>query len=282
MEPWLWVGDIGTGEIERRAPKNVGTQSGYYDEPGGLANEDARLEDHLARIESDAARALRELASRSRGARGAIPAAITRFLAWQAARTPAFHMLFERWISEASMHERDLELEPPPDGFERIAPRDRPKTLVDPTGAQRDVSSPGELRELLRTGWRWVPSQADRLELTHLQAWYLQVRHFPRLSWVVLDAPEGWQFITSDRPVAWGFDGLSDAPPFLLRHPSVMVLAPLNRSLALVAHHGALDGTSVTTTFVNGVIAYLARKWIAGSAREVIETALEDRKKRGA
>ena len=43
----------------------------------------------------------------------------------------------------------------------------------------------------------------DHLEMLHLQAWYFQVRHFPRLSWVRLDAPAGEWFITSDRGVAW-------------------------------------------------------------------------------
>jgi hypothetical protein len=82
-------------------------------------------------------------------------------------------------------------VEPPPPGFEKINNRPRPMCLEDPsTGARRDVMAEHEFYALRRQGWKWIISRDDHLEMLHLQAWYFQVRHFPRLSWVRLQPPD--------------------------------------------------------------------------------------------
>ena len=75
------------------------------------------------------------------------------------------------------------------------------------------------LENLRRAGWVWQLSTQDFLEMVHVQAYYFQVRFFPRLSWKILDVPAGAAFITCDRPVVWGVEGNWETPPAALRHP---------------------------------------------------------------
>jgi hypothetical protein len=123
----------------------------------------------------------------------------------------------------------------------------------------------------------FYPAVRDHLELLHLQAWYFQVRHFPRLVWVRLHPPDGEYFITSDRSVAWLADGHADTPPSALRHPTAQVVSPLTRSLALVGRHGAAE-LRVTPREVNRFIAFAASGWIAGPTADVVRQALLDRR----
>lgn len=116
----------------------------------------------------------------------------------------------------------------------------------------------------------------DHLEMLHLQAWYFQVRHFPRLSWIRLDAPAGEWFITSDRGVAWLADGYADTPPAALRHATVQVVAPLTRRIALVGRHET-SKLEVTPRQVNRLVAFAASNWVAGPTSDTVEKALADR-----
>lgn len=58
LDPFVWVGSLTTGEIKRRAPRNISIVPGLYDGPGGLNEPDASLEAHLGKIESAAAFAI--------------------------------------------------------------------------------------------------------------------------------------------------------------------------------------------------------------------------------
>ena len=113
----------------------------------------------------------------------------------------------------------------------------------------------------------------DHLELLHMQAWYFQVRHFPRLSWVRLQPPDNEFFITSDRSVAWIVDGYADAPPAALRDSKAEIVAPLTRTLALVGRHRP-DALKVTPREVNRFVACAASDWIAGPTSDAVRQAL--------
>ena len=169
-------------------------------------------------------------------------------------------------------------VEPPPPGFEKIRDEIRPMCLEDPnTGARREVLTEHEFHALRRQGWKWIIRRDDHLEMLHLQAWYFQVRHFPRLSWARLQPPDGEYFITSDRGVAWLADGYADTPPTALRHPTTQVVAPLTRTIALVGRHGA-GAFGVTPRGVNRFVAFAASGWIAGPTSDVVRQALTDRR----
>ena len=184
--------------------------------------------------------------------------------------------LEQQWVNDPPFDEADL-MEPPPRGFEEMANRVRPMRLVDPhTGVRLEVIDAEEIAAYRKRGWQLVFRRDDYLEMLHCQAWYFQVRHFPRLSWVRLDAPDAEWFITSDRGVAWLTDGFADTPPAALRHPTAQVVAPLTRKITLVGRHGT-QALQVTPREVNRFVAFAASEWIVGPTSGVVQQALIDR-----
>jgi len=168
-------------------------------------------------------------------------------------------------------------IEPPPDGFDGITERVRSHCLEDPdTGERHEVTDLEDFAARCRRGWKWVLRNDDLLESLHMQAWYFQVRHFPRLSWVRLDAPAGEWFITSDRGVAWIANGYADTPPAALRDPTAEVVAPLTKGIVFVGRHGSKE-LRVTPREVNRFVACAASGWVAGPTRGVVEQAIRDR-----
>ena len=275
-EPYLWVASLKTGEIKPRSPKNVSIARGAYDGPGGFRDPDKTIEGHLSEIESAAAPAIRKFAALPIGAGASVPPEITRFLAWQACRTLPYREAEEQWINDLPIDGELQVVEEPPHGFDKIGDRVRPIRMADPeTGAHVEVLGPKEVDAYRRKGWKVALGRNDHLELMHLQAWYFQVRHFPRLSWARLNAPGGEFFITSDRTVGLLADGYAGAPPAALRHPRALVLAPLTKKLVLVGRNETGE-LGITPREVNRVIAFLASEWIAGPTKRVVEQALSD------
>jgi hypothetical protein len=102
-DPFVWLGSLATGatgEIKRRSPRNISIARGLYDGPGGLTGRSETIEAHLAKIESDASTAINKFAATPVGETPGLPPEITRFLAWQAARTPAWMELEQRWVND--------------------------------------------------------------------------------------------------------------------------------------------------------------------------------------
>lgn len=197
-------------------------------------------------------------------------------MAWQAARTPEWMELEQQWANDPPFDENAEVVEYPPPGLEKGGDRVRPLCLEDPnTGTRVEVNSVEEFDAYRKRGWKWVFRRDDQLESLHVQAWYFQVRHFPRLSWVRLDAPEGEWFITSNRGVAWLVDGYADTPPAALRHSTAQVVAPLTRKIALVGRHGTRR-LQITPREVNRFVAFAASDWIVGPTRAVVQQALID------
>ena len=278
-DPFTWVGSLETGDVARKSPKNVSVVRGLYDGQGGFIEPDATIERHLSKIESDAATAIRRLATSPIGNGVGVAPEIWRFLSWQAARTPGWMAFIERWIDEHPLVSEADVVEPPPPGFDTAVRRSRPLLFKHPvTGTQCEVTGEEQIETYHKQGWKLVLRREDHLELLHWQAWYFQVRHFPRLSWVRLQPPDGEFFITSDRGVTWLVDGYrGQPPPSALRDPDVMVFAPLTKDLALVGRHGT-EPLDATPRGINALIAISASHWIAGPTKEVVKRALRDRK----
>ncbi len=275
-EPFLFVGLTADRSIARRAPKNLSIARGFYDGPGGFEDCDASIETHLSKIEWAAASAIRRLAATPVTSESQVPAEVWRFIAWQAARTPAWTSVAEAEMSEWDPNETTNTAEPPPRGLEKTKERVRPIQLERRDTGDKRMASWAEYRRLFVHGWRWVPSAADRLEGIHLQAWYFQVRHFRRLHWRLLAPPSGMSFITSDRGVSWNADDEFHAPPAALRHPSAEVLAPLAGNLALLGRATASSGP-VSAEEVNARIARSAVEWVAGPQEWLVAEALRAR-----
>jgi hypothetical protein len=274
-DPWVWVGDVATKTVKKRAPKNLAWARGMFDGPGGIADRDAKLEDLLAAIESAAARSLSMFTKAAPGSRGALPLPLMRYVAWAAARNLPMAMLFRRWATD---HDCGQMVEAPPPGLEKIRRRSRTHTMEhDEFGIKENVPS-DEAVAMMEGAWTPKLDRDDLLELMHLQQWYFQVRFFPRLQWIILDAPEDCWFIIADRPVVWGFNEDVTCKPALLRHPNIQLFAPLTRSVALFAHHaeGSFPGEIVPRD-VNRAMAAAAVEWIAGSDEATVRGALESR-----
>lgn len=276
-DPFVWMGILSTGEIKRRSPKNVSISSGLYDGIGGFKEGDRTIEGHLSRVEGEAASAIRDLEKEPAGVVGNFPPAIYRFIAWQAARTPGWMETEQEWLHKGLVDEDAEVVEPPPPGWKNIENRVRTYCVEDPSNGQRIDVSAEELAIHRKKGWKWIWGTADRLEALHMQAWYLQVRHFARLSWSRLDVPPGQTFITSDRAVTWIVDGFIGTPPAALRDPNAMVVAALTSKTALLGCHER-SALQISPREVNRLTACTASKWIAGSSREIIEQAIEDRR----
>lgn len=276
-DPFVWLGSLTTAEVKRRAPKNISITRGLYDGPGAFDDPSKSIEVHLSQIESAAASAIREFVSTEPLKGNNPPPEIWRFLAWQATRTPAWLELEQEWVTDWDPGTETEVVEPLPEGLRDIKNRTRRHCVEDPrNGERREVADFEELRAYRKRGWKWILGQDDHLELMHMQAWYLQVRHFPRLSWIRLNTPRDEWFITSDRVVTWLAGGLADTPPAALRNPTAQVVAPLTRKTALVGKQKA-QRLDVTPREVNRFIASTASSWIAGPTKCVVELALQDR-----
>lgn len=86
--PYVWVRDVATGFVSRRAPKNAAAESGYYAIERGTEKDYASVENELAAMESRAAVALRHYLTAPFGKRGGVPSDLGVFLAWLGARVP--------------------------------------------------------------------------------------------------------------------------------------------------------------------------------------------------
>jgi Protein of unknown function (DUF4238) len=249
----------------------------YTTAPGGFDDPGKSIEAHLSQVESAASSAIREFLA-TEPVEGNDPlAAICPFLAWQAARTPRWLQLVPEWVNDWDPDAPIEVVEPPPEGFGDIKDRSRRHCVEDPrSGESREVANFEELKAYRKRGWKWVLRSDDLLEMMHIQAWYFQVRHFPRLSWVRLNTPDGEWFITSDRVVTWLVEGFADTPPAALRYPTKQVVAPLRRKTALVGRHET-HKLGVTPREVNRFVASTASDWLAGPTRGIVEQALHDR-----
>ncbi len=276
VEPFVFVGSVADLGITRRAPKNLSIARGFYDGPGGFKSPEASIETHLSRIEWAAASAIKRLASTPITSAPQVPSDVWRFIAWQAARTPAWISIEEDIMRDWDSNEVPYLVESPPAEIENVKDRVRTISLEHIDTGETRAATFEDYKRLFEQGWRWARSAADRLEMIHMQAWYFQVRHFPRLHWKLISPPSGMSFITSDRAVSWSADGEYHVPPSALRHPSAEVLAPITANLALVGR-AAANSTPVSAEEVNARIALSAVAWIAGASELVVSEALRAR-----
>jgi hypothetical protein len=245
-----------------------------FDGPGGLADRDATLENFLAReVEGPAAEAMREVCSWPLGTAGELPPALTRYLAWAAARSLPMQTLDHFWAEEGFGRGDEI-VEPPPEGLLKASESQRDVQMLHPALGCRVFPAGSDFDRATAEGW--FPDMGEKmnfLESVHIQAHYFQVRFFPAFKWFALHAPEREFFVIADRAVGWAANGCIDAPPSCLRDPSAYVLAPISRSLLLVGRHSR-EEWRVTTGQVNAVIACWAHDWIAGPTRATVELAL--------
>jgi hypothetical protein len=277
-DPWIWVGTIEDGSVKRRAPQNVGTASGLFEGPGGFADESVTIERFLANeVEGPAARALHQMTTASHIT--TLPSELFRYLAWAAARALPMQVLDAKWALHVRGRPDEKLAEPPPEGIANTPPRNRPVRLVHPVLGAVTLNATEDVGLHIEAGW--IPDPTDRdnfLEGAHIQAYYFQVRWFPRLKWFTLRPPTGGSFILGDRPIGWGVPEDLEAPPSCLRDPSAFLIAPLTPHLALVARNDATSW-SITPSQVNAILVAWAHEWIVGPSKDEVAAALRDRRR---
>lgn len=258
--PYLWVWDKHAAAVNRRAPKNLALEMGYYAVEADRGLDYATVENELSQIENRAAFALRRYLGQPIGNRGPIQPDLSTFLAWLAARVPWYRSLveedFSRFIERMAFGD-----EPVPDG-------DDPTTYLlthQLTGEEARLPLPETLAAARSGLWRPSLSRFHYVELMRVQAWYFQFRHFPALLWTILDAPPGYAFVTSDRPVVWYVPdkGFADSPA-ALKHPEVELTVPLSARTALLATAAPLSpGTRVHPNDINIRTIAFAERFVA-------------------
>lgn len=276
-DPWLWVGDLSDGSVRRRSPKNVGTVPDLFAGPGGLAGANATIENFLANeVEGPASFALREMCAVGPGTLGSLPAPLMRYLAWAASRSLPMQRLEIEWGTRFGAASGPM-AEPPPDGLLQGLNRHREVRMIHPTLGDTIVPEGDDPSALFDVGWIPDPTeQSNFLEGIHVQAYYFQVRWFPRLQWFTLRPPSDQFFIIGDRPVGWGVPGCLDAPPCCLRDPSAFLIAPLSYNLALVGRN-SVEPWRIRPVQVNAILAAWSHEWIAGPTSDCVAEAIQNR-----
>jgi hypothetical protein len=228
-------------------------------------------------VEGPASQALRKVISQAGSEIKELPPELMRYLAWAASRSLPMQRLEVQWSTRfGALLDAPL-AESPPEGLAKTTDRTRPVQLLHPTLGAITIPAGQDLSLLLDAGWIPDPSERSNfLEGVHIQAYYFQVRWFPRLHWFTLRPPSDESFIIGDRPVGWGVPDCLDAPPCCLRDPSAFLIAPLSPSLVLVGRNDS-HPWALTPRQVNAILAAWSYDWIAGPAVDVIANALHDR-----
>ena len=204
---------------------------------------------------------MREFSRRPQLGGSDLPPELIRYLAWAAARSLPMKALLDEWARVESHSDTEM-AEPPPEGLLSGTGRNRSISMKHASLGKRKFGPDANHEELVNEGWIIDFDDPENfLEAIHMQAYYFQVRWFPRFRWYTLGTPQGQFFVIADRAVAWAADGYVDAPPNCLRHPSAYVLAPISRELVLVGRH-TQDSWNLSPGMINAIIACWAHDWI--------------------
>ena len=207
---------------------------------------------------------------------------VLRYLAWAAARSLSMKQLYEEWLNAVPVDAQWVE--PPPAGYEKIEWIDGKLCMEHPKFGMREDIRRDEVDALRSQGWQARIRNQDFCEAVHQQAWYFQARWFPRLRWAILDTPPGACFIIGDRPIVWGVQRLTDkgwstavnVPPYYLRDPHVQLVAPLTRSIALLAFHASSPAPAMVTPHaINRIVVLGAQRWVFGPTEATVWAAIE-------
>jgi len=264
--PFLWVLDKHSGAVARRAPQNLAHAIGFYaaNTPQGVDYE--TLENELSQIESRAAFELRRYLSAEEGKRGAIQPGLATFISWLAARVPAFRRAAEEQWSDFLLAAAHGETQIPDDSDFRCMLRERGG------GTVLALPLPDALAAIRSEAWSPCFSTSQYAEVMRVQVWYFRFKHFPALAWTFLTAPDGFSFVTSDRPVVWQVPGaaLSDNPG-ALRHPDVQLTLPLSPRHALLGTpKPPPPGFGISVAEVNQRTIEFAEKFVVGSSASLL------------
>jgi hypothetical protein len=266
-KPRLWVRDAHSGLVAQRTPEQIAVEIGYYAIETDQGIDFDTLENELAKMEDQAACALREMLGRPVGNRGSIPIEVEIFVAWLGCRIPWLRrIVVESWPK----HVEDM-------AWGKVDVADDPDFTVlikDLTSSEAQRLPLNAALDAIRSG-RWVAQleQNQIIDMMRFQHWYFGRHRFPNLFWTILTAPTGDHFITSDRPVVWYVPerGWADSLA-ALKHPDVELTVPLDARTALLATAAPPpEGTKIKVSDINYRTWCFAERFVASRERSVLE-----------
>ena len=258
----LWVCDLTARKTFCAGLQRIAVTNDFYAAEG--AQHEDELEHRLAVIENNAAASVRGFENRPT----TIDSATTRFIAWLAARTG--------WIRRAAPQRlQNFLVENGTNLGALTGGRELPFEFEDISSGEKRIVDLDEAVSLSdHPRWQLRLTQDQFLDCVRIQAHIFQTEHFPHMQWMRLTAPEGFRFITSDRPVTWEVPhlGLKDEPG-ALKHPAVRLVVPLSSQTALLASHerGQTMRKGVSVAEVNSIVFRNAERYIYGSDKKDVE-----------
>ena len=197
--PWLWVANLETGKVSRRAPHNVAKRSGYYSIPGqSSVAETEAVERLFSQMETAAAPIVRKLNDGANTLTGQERADLLYFAAFQAMRTPSVRAQFDQFWSDVA----DMMLQMSashPAYFAETWQKANPGRVLTPEEieqARQMLLKPGAIKI------RAKPILSLQVAFDGVSSAVYPA--FDRMKWVVLRSrsPDTF-FLTSDTPVGW-------------------------------------------------------------------------------
>jgi uncharacterized protein DUF4238 len=193
--PWVWIADLQDETVARRAPKNVGARADYYSFPdGGEPNEE--VETLLGQIESRAAPIIVRLRNGDLALGGQERADLGYFIAFLAARVPAFRDVFEKFMGDVADSVLMMSASRPEYFTATYREANRGKDLTD--------DEIEEARQaILRGGFKVRAKPAISLLAAVEAANDTIYPVLDQMRWAFVSAGAGDEFVTCDNPVSW-------------------------------------------------------------------------------
>jgi len=270
--PRLWVFAKSRDAFYETSITNAAVIHQYYrwdsgDERAGV------VEQGLAALDARAAEVLPRL-ERGHALRGTEPNVVAAYVATQRARVPAMRESIQELIETVGAYgaEQTFAAQNEDEMFARALEEGRVRTREEFDQMRRESLEAVRERKVKVT-MEPIMNFALHMQNTEQLAWYIE-----EMSWVILEAAPGSEFLISDNPVTLR----SSAPevagwPPAFGDPDVEITLPLSgRALLRISHDGSLQGRGCAV--YAEVERFNRRTWedaqeyVFGSSRGVLES----------
>jgi len=254
---YVWECHLPSGDIKRRAPKNVAARTDYYKVPGVPDEVAQTVEASFSQMESATAPILRRFGAGNLSLVGQERADFLFFLAFLAVRVPAFRNRIEGMYEEMG---RQMALVSA--SHREYFAETMKKAMAH---AREPIPSDDEIekqRQWMLNPDNYAIDANPVVSLMHGHRLALELIYpvFDDMRWSFYKAPDGVEFITTDCPVSW-YDS-TPRPAFYSGHGlgmrDVEVTFPINPRTTLLGTHEGPDG--VHDASVDQVLLFNLRK----------------------
>lgn len=267
-EPALWVADRQEAVVRRRSPKNAAALTDYYAVTTAEGKKDQSAETSIAALESAVSSLLHDLPESSDALAVEDRAFLSRFVAVQMTRVPAYRSYLERTISKTRTivvdmltHDRRL--------FAHCLRKAYPERAFSESQVERVFTAAGE--------GEWVIPADPESSLYHA----LKVAEgvaplMDNMDWTFLvDSDE--TLVTSDNPVQVFHSASRKLSNSALLNRDAEITLPLTPRVCLVMAHGKLPGRMASANAVKAMNEFRifgARRFVYAHTRSGADAAI--------